>query len=105
MSRVALTDPAEGVYGDGADNAYHNLIVYSGDIISDSSKNMDYRVLSQLGSGTFGEVFEVELIQEGENENPHFAMKISKSLPQNLTQAHHEVDISKFVCIFALSSG
>ena len=104
MSRVALTDPSEGVNGDGFDNAYFNLIVYSGDIITDTEKSLNYRVLSQLGTGTFGEVFEVELVQEGETENPHFAMKISKSLPVNITQARHEVDISKFVCIIPLLS-
>ena len=51
--RRALTQPAEGVTNDGADNAEAELVTYAGDVLGPGGEGPAFEVLDKLGRGSF----------------------------------------------------
>ena len=75
------------------DNIKNDLIVFRNDEITNSQTGDVYRVIDLLGSGTFGQVFEVSC------NDAHYAIKISKSDVLFYAQAQREAEIMNVVCI------
>ncbi len=86
-----LSVPAIGVLNNGLDNSESNLICRVGDVLE--YKDASYKIISLLGTGTFGQVFQCwdELGQEP------VAVKIIKNKPAYHAQGLLEINIIKLL--------
>eukprot|EP00889_Picochlorum_renovo_P003528 jgi/Picre1/30558/NNA_005920.t1 len=88
MNRKCLTSPSDPKYQGSLDNKNDDLIVSEGDLIV-SSVDIRYHALSNLGSGTFGQVFECSV--SGSEER--VAIKVIKNQAAYYHQARVEIGI------------
>eukprot|EP00762_Andalucia_godoyi_P007642 ANDGO_07979.mRNA.1 Dual specificity protein kinase YAK1 len=59
--RQCLTEPSVPVSNDGVDNENHDMLLFVNDVITSSTSGAQFRILSMLGKGTFGQVVKVEV--------------------------------------------
>ncbi|OMJ12793.1 Serine/threonine-protein kinase ppk15 [Smittium culicis] len=81
-----LTEPNKGAYNFGYDNVNFNLILKVSDIIG-INPGQQYQVISNLGSGTFGQVVKCKNILK----NSVYAVKIIKNKPAYYNQSLNEI--------------
>ena len=92
-----LTFPFEGKYNYGMDNENNELIIYTDDIITTNEMNKinnkeyerNYKIIQNLGKGTFGQVFRCEEL----NSQEKYAIKILKNKPTYFRQGMLEIAI------------
>ncbi|KAK8889518.1 hypothetical protein M9Y10_034267 [Tritrichomonas musculus] len=91
-----LTNDTVPIALNSPDNKSYNLIVYKNDIITDGEGNK-FLVLSKLGEGQYGQVFEVCEITSPDPANSIFAIKVTKSHPSYREQAQKEADLISYI--------
>lgn len=91
-SGAVFTVPCQPAGRNGVDNARGDLIVSLNYIIEDP-KGTRYTVVGMLGSGQFGQVFQVAEISPSGELGTAYAMKITKSELRYRAQAEHEVQM------------
>lgn len=74
------------------DDPNGDIIIEPGIILCDPQDNR-YQIISLLGEGEFGKVYQANLISSTTEPHPSFAIKISKSIPQYRQQAELEASI------------
>eukprot|EP01004_Peranema_trichophorum_P007931 NODE_66_length_4042_cov_28.526665_g55_i0.p1 GENE.NODE_66_length_4042_cov_28.526665_g55_i0~~NODE_66_length_4042_cov_28.526665_g55_i0.p1 ORF type:complete len:952 (-),score=181.31 NODE_66_length_4042_cov_28.526665_g55_i0:1126-3981(-) len=85
-----LTEPSEGVENNGRDNKNFDLILHVSDTLGSNHPNQ-YKVVSLLGCGTFGQV--VKTVNKRTKET--VAIKVIKSQSAYFNQAKTEIAILK----------
>ena len=89
--RRALTQPAEGVTNDGADNAEAELVTYAGDVLGPGGEGPAFEVLDKLGRGSFGQVFRCRSRKTGRL----VAIKVVKNCRSYAAQAYVESQMAR----------
>lgn len=101
VSTEYFVDPCDGVANDGYDNKDGVLIVSKDQTIKGPNETY-FTILSPLGNGQFGNVFQV-LCMSADMEAPVvYAMKITKSQQHYQDQANHEIEIHRRVRISSM---
>ena len=90
--------PSEAVMNEGYDNKNGVMIVQRNQVIK-SPNGEYYSVLTHLGNGQFGSVYQVVCMSETSRTPTIYAMKITRSQPKYQRQAQHEISIHQKVRI------
>lgn len=96
-----FVEPNDGVLNEGYDNKYGVLIVAKDQKIKGPDGSY-FRIVSPLGNGQFGNVFQVECISDNSISPTVYAMKITRSQETYRKQANHEIEVHKIVRIYAV---
>lgn len=91
------------VVGPPSQNGGHaqteNLNAYQGTTIT-SSQNKKYKLLSHLGEGRYGVVFEASILTDADQESDLIAVKISYSDEHSIQNTEKEFKVDQYVCTF-----
>jgi len=90
----ALINPSVPQSPDSLDNENNDLILFEGTLIK--SIGEEYQTVRRLGSGQYGQVYEVQKKPYG--ENCRFAIKVSKSIHESVISLKYEADALAYVC-------
>ena len=96
-----LTEPSTPSGPGSSENVYGDLIVMQGEEIL-NPQGYSYTVVSLLGHGQFGQVFQVIEQNPISMLKQTFAMKISKLHPAYIYQSQFEASVLDDVCIISL---
>lgn len=95
---LCLVDPCEPCSSGSLDNQNGQLIVYENFKLYDQSNQTYYAIESQLGSGSFGDVYSAIQLDSDGNQNRRVAIKISASDQSSQNAVEYESQALNFVC-------
>jgi len=88
LNKKVLTKPSKPVHNNGYDNENWDYILYVDDILG-GQEGQQYRIITTLGKGTFGQVVKCQNIKTKEI----VALKVIKNIPAYYNQSTVEVTI------------